>query len=327
MEEFKPEKLRKKKVALVGVGALGTVIANHLARVGIGELRLIDRDYVEESNLQRQVLFNEEDAQRQLPKAIAAMEKLQRINPSVTLIPHVTHLQPSNAHELIAGVDLILDGTDNLETRFLINDLSIKYNIPWIYGGVIHSRGVSATIIPRVTPCFRCLFDRPHGAHGQTCDTVGVLSPIVNIVAAFQVAEALKLLTDSLTVLRKQMLQINIWNHDLDYLPIENGINPACPCCQQHKYEFLEQKIDEKLFSQLCGRDSIQITPSTKQNINLTHWQEKWANLGNTEINPFLLRLNYQNYRITLFKDGRVIIQGTTDDNVAKKMYSQLIGD
>lgn len=326
MGDFNIEIIRNKKVALIGVGALGTVIANQLVRIGVGEIRLIDRDFVEESNLQRQMLFDEQDAKERLPKAIAAVQKLEQINSKVTLTPLITDVHAGTIESLVQGVDIILDGTDNMETRFLINDVSVKYNIPWVYGGAIHSRGVSTTIIPMKTPCFRCLFHQAQGQHGQTCDTVGVLGPVVHIIASLQVAEALKFLKNDFSLIRKDMIQVDIWNHDIDFLPIENNINPNCPCCQQKKFEYLHRQVEDNLLSQLCGRDSIQITPSSKRKVNLAIWEEKWSSLGHTERNPFLLRLHYQSYRLTLFTDGRLLIQGTDDPKIARRIYAQLMG-
>lgn len=326
MGDFNIEIIRNKKVALIGVGALGTVIANQLVRIGVGEIRLIDRDFVEESNLQRQMLFDEQDAKERLPKAIAAVQKLEQINSKVTLTPFITDVHAGTIESLVQGVDIILDGTDNMETRFLINDVSVKYNIPWVYGGAIHSRGVSTTIIPMKTPCFRCLFHQVQSQHGQTCDTVGVLGPVVHIIASLQVAEALKLLKNDFSLIRKDMIQVDIWNHDIDFLPIENNINPNCPCCQQKIFEYLHRQVEDNLLSQLCGRDSIQITPSSKRKVNLAIWEEKWSSLGHTERNPFLLRLHYQSYRLTLFTDGRLLIQGTDDPKIARRIYAQLMG-
>lgn len=326
MKGFALKGIENKRVALVGVGALGTFIANRLVRAGVGELRVIDRDFVEESNLQRQLLFDEEDAHARLPKAIAAANKLKQFNSDVTLIPYVADLHPGTAEDLIGEVDLILDGTDNLETRFLINDVSVKHQIPWIYGGVIQARGISTTIIPGKTPCFRCLFHKATGQHGQTCDTVGVLAPIVNIIAGLQVSEAIKILMGQDLHLQKQLIQIDIWNHDLDFLPIEHAVNPHCPACQLKMYDYLEQRLEEQLFSQMCGRDSIQITPRSKQTLDLKQWQKKWSRLGKTERNPFLLRLYFQEYRVTLFPDGRLLVQGTSDQLIAKKIYTQLMG-
>lgn len=327
MGDFNIEILRNKKVSLIGVGALGTVIANQLVRIGVGEIRLIDRDFVEESNLQRQMLFDEQDAKERLPKAIAAVQKLEQINSKVTLTPFITDVHAGTIESLVQGVDIILDGTDNMETRFLINDVSVKYNIPWVYGGAIHSRGVSTTIIPMKTPCFRCLFHQAQSQHGQTCDTVGVLGPVVHIIASLQVAEALKFLKNDFSLIRKDMIQVDIWNHDIDFLPIENNINPNCPCCQQKIFEYLHRQVEDNLLSQLCGRDSIQITPSSKQKVNLAIWEKKWSSLGHTERNPFLLRLHYQSYRLTLFTDGRLLIQGTDDPKIARRIYAQLMGN
>jgi molybdopterin/thiamine biosynthesis adenylyltransferase len=325
-EKNSQSKLQSKAVTLIGVGALGTVIANHLVRAGIGELRLVDRDFVEESNLQRQMLFDERDAKEKTPKAIAASQKLKKINSEVRIIPHVEDVHPATIEDLIEGSDLIMDATDNMETRFLINDVSVKYRIPWIYGGAVRSRGMTMTIIPGKTPCFRCLFHGSYEQHGETCDTVGVIAPVVHIVASYQTSEALKLLIEQSSALQKDFIQLDVWYNDFDVMPLSNSINENCPCCQKKNFEYLDHQSSEAFVSQLCGRDSIQISPPKKQNIDFITWEKRWAPLGNVERTPFLLRLIYDSYRLTLFQDGRFLVQGTDSINEAKQLYAKFIG-
>jgi molybdopterin/thiamine biosynthesis adenylyltransferase len=319
-------RLHTKIVTLIGAGALGTVIANHLVRAGIGELRLVDRDVVEESNLQRQMLYDEKDVKSKAPKAIAASQKLKRINSEVNIIPHVQDVNPSTIEDIVLGSHLIMDATDNMETRFLMNDVSIKHNIPWIYGGAIRSRGMTMTIIPEKTPCLRCLFHGSYEQHGETCDTVGVLGPLVHIVASYQAVEALKLLVGHDSSLQKDFMQLDIWYNDFDVMPLSSSMNETCPCCQMKQFDYLTHQSNETLFSQLCGRDSVQINPSKKQDINFDVWEKKWAALGKVERTPFLLRLIYESYRLTLFKDGRLLIHGTNNITEAKQIYAKIIG-
>ncbi|MDQ0255849.1 adenylyltransferase/sulfurtransferase [Evansella vedderi] len=321
--------LQSKTVSIIGIGALGTALANHLVRAGIGEIRLIDRDFVEESNLQRQMLFDEKDVNSNKPKAIAANEKLSIINSEVKIIPIVNDVNNGNIESLVSGSDLILDGTDNMETRFLINDVSIKLGIPWIYAGVVHSRAMTATIIPGITPCFACLFPNVGSGHGETCDTVGVLSTAVHIIASYQATEAFKLLIEHETYRREDMVQLDIWKNDYETFPFQYSLNPDCPCCRKKQFAYLDNKTSDKLVSSLCGRDAIQITPlgNEEESLDLTYLKDKWSKIGKVEQTPFLLRLNYEDYQISLFKTGRIIIKGTTDTEIAKRLYSTLVGN
>lgn len=232
-------RLLGKKVVVIGMGALGSVIASHLVRSGVGYVRIIDWDIVELSNLQRQSLYDEDDAADHLPKVIAAERKLIKINSTIIVEPIISDLTPDNAEELLSGFDVIMDGTDNFPTRYLINDVSIKLGIPWIYGGVVSSRGAFTVIIPGKTPCFRCLFPDPQGGTEETSNTVGVLSPITHIIGSFQAAEALKLLTDSEN--SPYLEQIDVWHHSSLQMDISNGRNPDCPACGHHHYEFLDR--------------------------------------------------------------------------------------
>lgn len=317
--------LSSKHVKVVGVGALGCVIAHHLASLGVGQLTLIDRDIVEWTNLQRQLLFDESDARIGKPKAIAAVEKLKSIYPSLNAHAIVTNLHSGNVEELLKDSDLILDGTDNMFTRFLINDVSVKHNIPWIYGGAISARGVVGAFYPGVTPCFRCLFYEPAQFHGQTCDTVGVLAPLVNIVAAYQVTLANKVCS----IKPKQglpFMHIDIWTNEFEDLSFMQTINPECPCCQQRTYSYLNEYRPQSLCTQLCGRDSVQISPVQSHTLSLHEWTRKWKPFGEVIQSPFHIKLIFNEYTIILFKDGRMLITGTNDEQIARKLYEQLTG-
>ncbi|WP_051556320.1 ThiF family adenylyltransferase [Alkalihalobacterium bogoriense] len=314
-----------KTVTLIGVGALGTVIASHLTRAGIGTLRLVDRDFVEESNLQRQLLFDEQDVIDHIPKVIAAKNKLEQINCATTIHPFIQDVNANTIESLVEKSDIIIDATDNMETRFLINEVSIKHNIPWVYGGAIQSRGMFCSIIPTKTPCLVCLFPGNYQSHGETCDTVGVLGPLVHIIGTYQATEALKIMTKQYDLVNVHLTQLDIWEFDYDQLPVER--NPNCPCCVENEFPFLENKGENYYFAQLCGKDSIQITPTTELNINFPLWEQRWRKLGRVIRTPFLIKLYYEDYQLTLFQDGRLLIKGTQNEGLAKKLYSQFIGN
>ncbi|MDQ0340382.1 adenylyltransferase/sulfurtransferase [Caldalkalibacillus uzonensis] len=316
--------LKNKKAAIIGVGALGSVTAQHLLRLGIGELRLIDRDIVELTNLGRQVLYTEADAHSRLPKAIAAQKRLQAINSSVRISAHVQDANPATIEELVKGCDLILDGTDNMRTRFLINDVSVKLNIPWIYGGAVASRGVVACFLPGRTPCLRCMFHEPDELHGQTCDTIGVLGPLVHIVGSYQVLLAYHLLTGNEEACLSSLKHIDLWHHDVDELP--RVFHPSCPCCQKGKYHFLDENIQESLIVQLCGRNSIQITPQQPVHLSFDVWMKRWKQLGEAKQTAYYVQLYYDGYRIVVFRDGRLLLEGVNNPEQAKQLYAKLIG-
>ena len=325
--ELDQEKLKDKTVGLIGVGALGTVAANHLVRSGIGTLRLVDRDFVEMSNLQRQMLFDENDVAQHLPKVIAASHKLKKINSEVKIESYVQDVNASTIESLVEHCDVIIDATDNMETRFLINDVSTKFGIPWIYGGAIHARGMFTPIIPGETPCLQCLFPGSYHQHGDTCDTVGVLGPLVHIIAAYQVTEAIKLLLGYNDKLNRQLTQIDTWSFDIDEIPVEFSHNPECSCCVKHEFNYLNREASDSFVSQLCGRDSIQIAPAQPVKIDFKQWEKKWKPLGPVIATPFLLRLDYGPYQLTLFEDGRLLVKGTQEPSEAKSIYSKLIGN
>lgn len=321
-------KLGKSRIAIVGMGALGTVLANHMVRAGVGYVRLIDRDFVDTSNLQRQMLYDEEDAASTTPKAIAAARRLQLVNSLVIIEPHVTDLNSMNAEQLLSDVDLILDGTDNFSVRFLINDVSMKLGIPWIYGGAVASRGVSLTIIPGQTPCLRCLFTQaPAAGASETCDTAGVIGGIIHVVASFQATEALKLLIGATEQLNLRMQQWDLWFNQNSAISVVGAIKSDCPTCAKKQYDYLEANVDSDTIQSLCGRNSVQIHPVIPTNKPLEYWEERLSPLGPVERNRFLLKFQAApDLHMIIFPDGRVLIQGTDDMIQAKSLYSRYIG-
>lgn len=320
-------KLLKSKVAIVGVGALGTVCANHLVRSGVGYIRLIDRDVVELSNLQRQSLFNEEDVKQNLPKAVAARKRLNNINSTVTVDASITDLNLDNAEELLAGFDVIIDGTDNFMTRYLINDVSVKYGIPWVHGAAVSSRGMFAVIKPGITPCYRCLFPQVPAGRGETCDTIGVLSPITDIIGSFQAMEAIKLLLGATT--STNLEQIDIWDTSFFSMDTSEGKNPQCPACVNRQFDFLDRlSAVQETYSSLCGRDTVQIYFREKRERDLHKLGEYLKQNGKVTGNQFLLRFSPDDKTsIVVFKDGRVLVHGTNDIVRAKSLYSKYIGN
>lgn len=321
------EMLAQKKVAIVGMGALGTVLADHLVRAGVGHVRMIDRDFVEASNLQRQMLYDEADAQGHIPKAVAAASKLQAVNSSVTVEGVIADLHAGNAQSLLADADLILDGTDNFQVRYLINDVAIKHEIPWVYGGAVHSRGMFAVIRPGITPCLRCLFPHAPAGRGETCDTVGVIGPLVSIVASYQATEAIKLLIGDLAHLNPYLEQVDVWQNDHDQLPIAEGRNPDCPACARKEFDYLDASEGAtEEFAALCGRDTVQIRPVHPASINLAKLADRFAPLGAVEHNRFLVRFHVDEYTMVFFQDGRVLVQGTDDLSIARSLYAKYVG-
>jgi molybdopterin-synthase adenylyltransferase len=319
-------KLLHSRAVIVGMGALGTVIANHLVRSGVGSIRFIDRDFVELSNLQRQTLYGEIDAIQQLPKVIAAEKRLKEINSTVQLDPIIADLNMNNAEELLKDFDVIVDGTDNFLTRYLINDVSVKHNIPWVYGGAVSSRGMFATIIPDKTPCYRCLFPEVPIGLGENCDTVGVLSAITDIIGSFEAVEAIKLLVGSPT--NPNLEQLDIWDNSNLQMDISQGRNPNCQTCVQHHFEFLETSASHPTtYTTLCGRDSVQIIARNQPSFDFTKMAERLHKIGLVKQNDYLLRfIPDEEISMVLFKDGRVLVHGTNDLVKAKSYYSRYIG-
>jgi len=314
------KKLAKSRIIVIGCGALGTTIANNLVRSGIGHIKLVDRDIIELNNLQRQNLFNENDVG--LPKASSAAENLKEVNSDIKIeyvIDDVTH---KNIESLIKDVDVVLDGTDNMLVRFLINDACIKHNKPWVYGGAIETYGMTMNIIPNKTPCFRCIIqDLPAAGLLPTCDTVGVLNSIPTIIASIQSTEAIKILLKK--EINKDLLIYDVWSHDLQKIKIKK--KKHCECCSNHKYEFLNAEKKEMMIS-LCGLGAIQITPAKSMNISFDELANKLRKVGEVENREIILRFKIPKYELNVFRNGRTIIIGTNDKKIAKSLYAKYIG-
>lgn len=319
-------RISQSRILLCGCGALGSVIANTLARAGVGHLRIVDRDFVELNNLQRQVLFDEADVASGLPKAICAAEKLRRINSEITIEPIVADITAATLPPLLEGVDLILDGLDNFETRFLLNDASIKTAIPWIFGGCLGAEGQSMTIIPGVTPCYRCLIPEPPDAGtALTCDMAGILSPIINVIASIQCAEALKILSGNAGAIRKSLLLIDVWSNYYREMNLQSLGANDCLCCGQKDFPWLEGRRTNPPVV-LCGRNAVQITPASTQKWTPDETRARLEPYGAVTANRFLARAKIGEYDVTLFLDGRAIIQGTQDPAVARSVYAKCVG-
>ncbi len=319
------KKLLNARVVLVGCGATGTVIADRLARAGVGHLALIDRDFIELNNLQRQVLYDEDDLQDNLPKAIAAEQKLRRVNSQIEITGLVADFNVENAEELLIGADLVMDGTDNFEARYIINDACVKHDIPWVYCGVVASYGMTMTIVPHQTPCLRCLFaDTPPPGASATCDTVGILGPVVSVVGGIAAAEGIKLPVGQ-GDRNHGIIYVDLWDNTFD--TFDTGPpRRDCPACGQDKYEFLEHASGAQAVS-LCGRDAVQIRVVGARQLSLTDVVERLRSVSQvTASNDYLVRFRVDGYEITLFSDARAIIKGTDDETIARSLYSKYIG-
>ena len=320
------ERLRASRVLVVGCGGLGTGTVNLLARSGVGSITVVDRDVVELSNLQRQILFDEADALAGTPKAVAAAEAVGRINCEVTVTPVVADVTPDNVEALVSGADVVLDGTDNLETRYLLNDACVKLGVPWIYGGAVGSTGMSMTVIPGETACFRCLFPtRATSGTVANCETVGVLASTVVMVSAFQWTEAIKLLVGDRDHLNRTMVYFDVWSNDH-----QEGErltpSPDCPCCGQRRFEFLEATATSST-TLLCGRNAVQVRPGHAMTLDLADLARRLDGVGTVSATRFMLRLEVGGHELTVFSDGRAIIKGTDDVAVARSLYSRYVGD
>jgi molybdopterin/thiamine biosynthesis adenylyltransferase len=320
-------KLLDAHVTLCGCGALGTVLANVLVRAGVGHVRLVDRDFIETSNLQRQVLFDEHDVAENLPKAEAAARKLGAINSSVHVEPVVTDIDRTNIVELCQDADLILDGTDNFEIRYLINDVAVKLNKPWVYGGCIGSHGMVLAILPGRTPCLRCIFEAaPAPGEAATCETAGVLGPIVNIVASLQATEAIKILTGQLERVNPDLTEIDIWENIHRTRKVSRLLGKVdCPCCRRRRFEWLDGEHGAQTTS-LCGRNAVQVSHRTPGKLDFEEMAKHLGVMGEVSYNRFLLKFAVDGYEFTVFPDGRAIIKGTSDVDRARTLYAKYIG-
>lgn len=321
------EQLLQAGAVVVGCGALGTVAANLLVRSGAGRVRIIDRDFVEASNLQRQTLFEESDAKEALPKAVAAERRLRAINSDVAVEGIVADLTPRNAVELLSGFDAILDATDNFETRMLVNDAAISLNIPWIYAAAVGSYGVTMTIVPGKTPCLACILENEESKPGAiaaeaTCDTAGVLNAAAGAIAAIEAAEALKLLAQKREALHGKMVSCDVWSGKLQSVRVAR--NPDCRACVRHEFRYLSGEAQPHIT--ICGRDSVQIHERNRK-LDL---RELGRRLSTTtpEVrhNDFLVRFRVAAYEVTVFADGRAIIKGTQDPAIARSLYARYVG-
>lgn len=313
------------RALVVGVGALGSVSSEMLVRAGVSLLRIVDRDYVDESNLQRQSLFDEDDWLAGLPKAIAAERKLARINRDVQVEAHVSDVNAGNVESFFHGMDLVIDGTDNFETRYLLNDASIATGVPWIYGAAVGSYGMSFVIVPGRTPCMRCLLEEePAPGTSPTCDTAGVIAPVVHAIAAFQVTEALKILAGREDALSGDVLSLDMWHGRTDRFRPSRP-REACPACGRREFEYLEGAEGSQTVT-LCGRNAVQVRPSKPHAIDLDRVAERLETLGTVRANPYLVRIELEDKEIVLFKDGRAIIHGTEDTAEARSLYAKYVG-
>lgn len=321
------KKIAAARVLIMGCGALGTAIANHMARAGVGLLRIVDRDFIEENNLQRQTLFDEADIAAGLPKAVAAERKLRQINSQISVEGIVADVNYTNVEELVRRADLVLDGTDNFETRFLINDACVKHGVPWIYGGCVGSSGMTMNIIPGQTPCLRCVWEEaPPPGFAPTCDTAGIIGPIAGVVAALECAEALKLLTGNLAELSRDLITVELWPISLTRHPVSKLREVAdCPACKHGLFKALEPQESTHITA-LCGRGAVQITPRNPEHLDLVTLADTLSKLGQVKRSPFMLKFSVGDYTLTIFPDARAIIQGTTDFSVARGLYAKYIG-
>jgi molybdopterin/thiamine biosynthesis adenylyltransferase len=316
------QRLAAARVALVGCGATGSALASLLARAGVGYLRIIDRDYVEPSNLQRQVLFDEADAAESLPKAIAAARRIRGFNSEITVEPHAADLVPDNAAELLANVHLILDGTDNFETRYLINDFAVSEKRPWIYAAGVGSYAVTMTVLPQETACLACIFpDSPKGMV-ETCDTSGILNSAVNLVAAIAATEAMKLIVGAGDKIRRTLLSYDVWLNKYAQVSTAHP-REGCRACQQHDFVHLAGEGCPHI--SMCGRNSVQIH-ERRRPIDFDEITRRLTPHGQVKHNEFVLKFWHEPYEMTLFPDGRAIIKGTTDTAIARSLYARYVG-
>ena len=318
-------RLREASVLVVGCGALGSAQVETLARAGVGHLVVVDRDFVEESNLQRQTLFTERDARQRVPKAVAAARRVAEINSDVRCEAEVADVSNANAERLVEGRDLVLDGTDNFATRFLLNDACVKHGVAWVYGAAVGSYGVTMTVRPRATPCLRCVFpETPAAASAPTCDTAGVIMPIISVVAAVQTSEALKLLTGNTDALHGALMQFDVWRNEWRRIKL-GAPEDDCPTCVLGRYETLEVEAAD-FAAVMCGRDAVQVSPRNSARLDLDALAERLRGAGEVKVNPYLVRLRAGGYELTVFADARAIIRGTDDVTTARTLYARYVG-
>ncbi|PDZ67033.1 thiamine biosynthesis protein MoeB [Bacillus cereus] len=319
-------KIREKHVLIIGAGALGSANAEMFVRAGVGTVTIVDRDYVDWSNLQRQQLYAESDVENNLPKAVAAKKRLEEINREVRIEALVQDVTAEELEELVTNVHVIIDATDNFETRFIVNDIAQKHSIPWIYGACVGSYGLSYTILPSKTPCLSCLLQSiPLG--GATCDTAGIISPAVSLVVSHQVTEALKLLVEDYESLRDGLVSFDVWKNEYSCMNVEKLRKHNCPSCGENAlYPYLNKENTSKT-AVLCGRNTVQIRPPHKEEMDFERYKELLHDrVNDLNVNPYLLSFSVEEKRLVAFKDGRVLVHGTKDISEAKTIYHRYFG-
>jgi adenylyltransferase/sulfurtransferase len=315
------DKLAQSRIVIVGCGATGSALASLLARSGVGTLRMVDRDYVESSNLQRQSLFDENDARDSVPKAIAAARQIARFNSQIIVEPHVTDLTPANVDSLLSGCDLILDGTDNFETRYLVNDYALKTSVAWIYAAAVGSYAVTMNILPGQTACLACIFPESPRGTVETCETAGILNSAVNLVASLAATEALKFLVGARSKMRRTLLSWDVWTNERAEMA---AMHPRTGC-QACSGNFVHLAGEGRPRITLCGRNSVQIHERQRP-VDFAELSARLQPHGNVRHNEFVLKFWHDPYEMTLFPDGRAIVKGTTDTAIARSLYARYVG-
>ena len=320
-------RLGRSSALVVGCGALGTHVADLLVRAGVGRLAIVDRDLVEITNLHRQSLFDTADVEEGAPKAVAAARRLQAINPDVEVRPHPAQLDAGNIERLAEGADLLLDGTDNFDTRFLMNDHALRRGVPWIYAACVGAHGLTMTILPGRTPCLRCLLPvAPPPGSTETCDTAGVIGPAAAAVAAFEAAEAIKILSGAVDAASRDLVSIDLWGNTLQRVRLSRAeISGGCPACDRGEYEYLTRGQGVRTVS-LCGRNAVQVHPGPGAAADLESLARRLAAFGPVTRNPYLVRATIEGCVLAVFADGRAIISGTDDEARARSIYDRYVG-
>lgn len=321
-------RLSEARALICGCGALGSVLANTLARAGVGRLRIVDRDFLELNNLQRQVLYDEDDVAAGIPKAVAAEAKLRKINSQIAVEAVVADVDHQNIAQLAEGCGVLLDGTDNFETRFLLNDAAIKWGIPWVYGGCIGDDGQTMTILPGETPCLHCLMQDgpPPPGTTETCDSAGILSPIINVIASLEANEAIKILSGNRAATSRTLLVFELWENRFRQIKLDALATVDCPTCKRGEFPWLEGRRGSHT-AVLCGRNAVQLSFPDRERLDLEALEKKLAGVGRVTRNRFLLRLEVDDYTATVFPDGRAIIGGTEEIAEARTVYAKYIGN
>ncbi len=318
--------LREARVLVVGCGALGCVSADLLVRAGVGFVRIVDRDFVERDNLHRQTLFTEADAAAQLPKAVAGAARLAAVNSEVVIEPAVADVNAANIQSFASDVQVIVDGTDNFETRYLINDFAVANKLAWVFAGCVGAEGQTLAILPGKSPCLSCFLPEPPPASSMpTCETAGVLAPIVAVVAAYQAMEAIKICSGNIAAVNPQLTVFDLWNNQVRSINMQASRRADCPTCGMRKFPWLTGQRGAAV-TKLCGRNSVQISPTQTEPLDLAVLAEKLQAVGEVTANPYLVRLSVNEFLITVFADGRSIVGGTEDEATARTVLAKFVG-